>query len=88
MLNTFESGELRRSGNSVGSISEKMSQVDMFCIFRCCFEDCTHPISKERKLENETWYPRGPSIYCLSPLTCSSSLVAECVRYKFAPLTI
>ena len=30
---------------------------------QCCFEeDCNHPVYKEGKLQNETWYLGGPSL--------------------------
>ena len=32
-------------------------------MLQCCLEDdCIHPVCKEGKLKNETWYPGGPSI--------------------------
>lgn len=32
-------------------------------MLECCFEEgCVHPVCKEGRLENETWYPGGPCI--------------------------
>ena len=32
-------------------------------MLQCCFEDgCVHPVCKEGLLQNETWYPGGPSL--------------------------
>ena len=37
-------------------------------MLQCCFEeDCTHPVCKEGKLQNETWYPGRP-ILAFNPL--------------------
>jgi len=46
----------------VRSISETKSQINVF-VLHCCFdEDCTHPVCKEGKLQNEMWYPGEPSL--------------------------
>ena len=32
-------------------------------MLQCCFEEgCVHPVCKEGQLQNQTWYPGGPSL--------------------------
>lgn len=43
-------------------IREDVTSKYVFMLQCCLEDDCIHPVCKEGKLKNETWYPGDPSI--------------------------